>query len=295
MKVSVVILPSPSWKEANVMWKEAEEFGFYAGYTYDHLSWEAFRELSWFSATPVLTAAATVTSTLKLGPLVTTPNFRHPLTAAKELIALDDISNGRMVAGVGSGSWGLDSTVLGNPQWSPAERHRHFEEFLRVFDQLLREQKSTIASELYPIFESRQIPGPVQSPRPPLIVSALGPKSLALAAELGDGWVSYGAPRGTQEASTIVAVGEQVKRLNDELLQKGRDIDTFQKVMLDFAGEARPTSSLEAFIDYAGSYRELGFNEIVIHWPIPNSSYDWDRATFESIASEGVAEVRSWN
>lgn len=277
------------------MWKEAEEFGFYAGYTYDHLSWEAFRELSWFSATPVLTAAATVTSTLKLGPLVTTPNFRHPLTAAKELIALDDISNGRMIAGVGSGSWGLDSTVLGAGQWSPAVRHEHFEAFLRVYDQLLREPRSTIYNSLYPINESRQLPGPVQSPRPPIIVSALGPKSLALAAEVGDGWVSYGAPRGAREASTVVAVGEQVKRLNDELKRQGRDTASFQKVMLDFGGDVRPTSSLEAFLDYAGTYKELGFSEIVIHWPIPDSPYEWDRATFEAIATDGIATLRSWN
>lgn len=295
MKVSTVILPSPRWRDASVMWQEAEAFGFFAGYTYDHLSWEAFREYPWFGAVPTLSAAALVTSTLKIGPLVTTPNFRHPLTIAKDLIAIDDLSNGRVIAGVGSGSWGLDATVLGTERWSPSERHQRFEEFARTLDQLLRESASTIDGAFYPVHESRQLPGPVQLPRPPLVMSALGPKTLALTAEIADGWVSYGSPRGAGGQSTVVAASQQVTRLNEALDARGRDASSFTKILLDFAGEAKPTSSLEAFLDWAGTYRDLGFSEVVIHWPIPNSPYDYDRRTFEQIASEGVRTVSSWS
>ena len=93
MKLSVVILPNQHWHDARDVWRRADEWGLHAGYTYDHLSWRSpFRDSTWFSMVPTLVAAATVTSRLRLGPLVTTPNFRHPLLLAKDLIALDDIS-----------------------------------------------------------------------------------------------------------------------------------------------------------------------------------------------------------
>src|ERR1035437_7919579 len=99
MRLSVVILPTPRWSEVRPHWTRAEEFGLYAGYTYDHLSWRSFRDKAWFNMVPTLVAAATATNSIRLGPLVTTPNFRHPLVLAKDLLALDDISNGRSIVG----------------------------------------------------------------------------------------------------------------------------------------------------------------------------------------------------
>ncbi len=104
MKLSVVILPNARWAQARRQWTLADEWGLHAGYTYDHLSWRVpFRDGPWFSMVPTLVAAATVTSRLRLGPLVTSPNFRHPLLLAKDLIALDDVSDGRVIVGVGAG------------------------------------------------------------------------------------------------------------------------------------------------------------------------------------------------
>ncbi|MBY8854121.1 LLM class flavin-dependent oxidoreductase, partial [Saccharothrix sp. MB29] len=55
-------------------------------------------------------------SRVRLGTLVTSPNFRHPVLTAKDAIALDDISRGRFTLGIGAGSTGAgDATVLGGP------------------------------------------------------------------------------------------------------------------------------------------------------------------------------------
>lgn len=104
MHLSTVILPIYRWAaEGLKMWQRAEELGFHAAYTYDHLSWRVpFREGPWFGAVPTLTAAATVTQSMRLGTLVTSLNFRHPVTLAKDLITLDDVSDGRITLGIGA-------------------------------------------------------------------------------------------------------------------------------------------------------------------------------------------------
>jgi alkanesulfonate monooxygenase SsuD/methylene tetrahydromethanopterin reductase-like flavin-dependent oxidoreductase (luciferase family) len=92
LRVGALILPERPWRESCVQWQRAEELGFDHAWTYDHLTWRGHRDLPWYSAIPTLTAAAVATERIRLGTLVTSPNFRHPLTLAKEVIALDDIS-----------------------------------------------------------------------------------------------------------------------------------------------------------------------------------------------------------
>jgi len=292
MRLSAVILPSPRWREAQSLWRAADEAGLYAGYTYDHLSWRTFREKSWFAMTPVLTAAALVTTNLRLGPLVTSPNFRHPLPLVKDLIALDDISNGRLIVGVGAGGAGPDATALGRAAWSTGERHEHFVEFTRAIDTLLREPASNLPGPLYPVVDSRQIPGPVQQPRPPLVVSALGPKGLDLCAELADGWVTYGSP--TAEGDVFEALATQVAKLDEALARRDREQTSMQRVLLDFAVKEQPLASYDRFITWAGRAHELGMTEVVVHWPIADSEYDVNQAVFERVLSEGVSELARW-
>jgi len=291
----VVILPCARWAEASTQWRLADEWGLHAGYTYDHLSWrEPFREGPWFTMVPTLVAAAGVTSRLRLGPLVTSPNFRHPLLLAKDLIALDDISGGRVVVGVGSGGTGFDATTLGATPWSRGERHARFDEFTRALDQLLRESRTTREGEYYPVRESRQLPGPVQLPRPPLYVSALGPKSLALCAELAQGWVSFGDPSGGATTSTYAAVRGQVALLNDHLAAHGRSPESMRRLLLDFAADESPLSSWDAFVDWAGRYRALGFDEVVVHWPVAQTPFDYDVDLFERVCVEGRELLSRW-
>src|SRR5438309_11488954 len=143
MRLSTVILPVHRWSNAREVWSRAEELGFHAAYTYDHLSWRSFRDGPWFGAVPTLTAAAGVTSTMRLGTLVTSPNFRHPVTLAKELITLDDVSQGRLRVGIGAGGSGFDATTLGQEPWSARERADRLGEFVPLLDKLLRQDSTT--------------------------------------------------------------------------------------------------------------------------------------------------------
>ncbi len=52
-----------------------------------------------------------------------------------------------------------------------------------------------------------------------------------------------------------------------------------------------PLRSLDAFVEFAGLHRELGFTEIVIHWPVPDSDFAADQDVFERIATEALGQL----
>ena len=91
-----------------------EAAGVARAWTYDHLAWRDCPTGSGSPPIPMLAAAAAMTSRIRLGPLVATPNFRHPVLLAKEIMTLDHLPVGRIDLGVGAGADGPDATVLGD-------------------------------------------------------------------------------------------------------------------------------------------------------------------------------------
>ncbi|MFD8911859.1 LLM class flavin-dependent oxidoreductase [Streptomyces sp. NPDC059575] len=297
LRLSTVILPVDRWNEGGrAKWQRAEDLGFHAAYTYDHLSWRTFRDGPWFGAVPTLTAAAATTSRLRLGTLVTSPNFRHPVTLAKDLISLDDVSDGRITLGIGAGGIGFDATALGQEPWTPRERADRFAEFVALLDRLLSEDAVTEEGRFYSAVEARNIPGCVQRPRLPFAVAATGPRGLRLAARYGQAWVTTGDPKlyenGTPEQS-VEALRGQLARLGEACAEAGRDVAELDKILLTGFTPDRsgPLQSLDAFVDFAGRHRELGFSEIVVHWPVPDSDFAADQKVFERIAMEAAAQL----
>ncbi|MCQ4199379.1 LLM class flavin-dependent oxidoreductase [Streptomyces sp. NPDC058783] len=298
LRLSTVILPHRRWHEGGrSTWTRAEQLGFHTAYTYDHLSWRSFRDGPWFGAVPTLTAAAAVTERLRLGTLVTSPNFRHPVTLAKELISLDDISGGRITLGIGAGGTGFDATALGQEPWTPRERADRFGEFLPLLDRLLTEDAVSYEGDFYSAHEARNIPGCVQRPRLPFAVAATGPRGLALAARHGQAWVTTGDPKlfesGTPEQSDR-ALRQQADRLADACAAIGREVGELDRVLLTgFTPERnRPLQSVDAFVDFAGRHQDLGFTELVVHWPIADSDFAADEKVFEWIAMEAPAQLQ---
>ncbi|MFI2210448.1 LLM class flavin-dependent oxidoreductase [Streptomyces sp. NPDC020141] len=297
LRLSTVILPIDRWCEGGrTKWQRAEDLGFHTAYTYDHLSWRTFRDGPWFGALPTLTAAATATERLRLGTLVTSPNFRHPVPLAKELMSLDDISGGRITLGIGAGGKGFDGTALGQEPWTPRERADRFGEFLPLLDRLLTQREVDAEGAFYSASEYRNVPGCVQRPRLPFAVAATGPRGMRLAAQHGQAWVTTGDPKlydeGTPEQS-VEALREQVEKLGKACAELGRDATELDKILLHgFTPDRnRPLESVDAFVDFAGRHCELGFTEIVIHWPIADSGFAADQSIFERIATEAVAEL----
>ena len=295
MRLSTVILPIYGWAEGQGVWRRAEELGFHAGYTYDHLTWQSFRDRPWFAAMPTLAAAATVTERMRIGTLVASPNFRHPVTLAKELLSLDHLSDGRLTAGIGAGGTGFDATALGQESWSPGQRADRLDEFVALLDELLTHASTTVEGRHYSAVEARTVPACVQQPRVPFLVAATGPRGLRLAARFGQGWVTYGDPRGgatTTSEEAHEAVSAQMERLEAACADAGRPYASIDKVLLQGLTSERPLDSVGAFVEWAGRYQELGITDLVVHWPVPDSVFAVDPDVFERIATEGLGQLR---
>lgn len=228
---------------------------------------------------------------------MTSPNFRHPVTLAKELISLDDISGGRVTLGIGAGGTGFDATALGQEPWTPRERADRLGEFVPLLDRLLTEDSVSYEGDHYSAHEARNIPGCLQRPRLPFAIAATGPRGLRLAAQYGQAWVTTGDPKlyesGTPEQS-VRALREQAEKLADACAARGREVAELDKILLTgfTPDRGRPLESLDAFVDFAGRHQEIGFTEIVVHWPIPDSDFAADEKVFERIAMEASAQLR---
>lgn len=95
---------------------------------------------------------------------------------------------------------------------------------------------------------------------------------------------------GTPEQS-VAAVRGQISRLGAAGEAVGRDVSELDKILLTGFTPGRPLRSFDAFVDFAGTHFELGFTEIVVHWPVPDSDFAMDDKVFERIATEGLAQL----
>ncbi|GID92692.1 LLM class flavin-dependent oxidoreductase [Amorphoplanes digitatis] len=281
MRIGIAILPDERWSVASGRWRRAEEYGFDHAWTYDHLGWRDLVDGPWFDAVPTLTAAATVTDRIRLGTYVASPNFRHPVHFTREITALDDISEGRLLLGVGAGGIGFDAEVLGRPELTPRQRVDRFAEFLALLDLLLSNDRVDFAGDYYQAVDARSTPGPVQNPRPPLLVAANGPRALRLAARYGDGWVTTGDRFLDDPEAWWRSVAAVSDRFAKAEADAGRTLDRY--LNLD-TSPVLSLSSPEAFADAVGRAARLGFTDVIAHWPRASGWYAGDEKVLEMVA-----------
>jgi probable F420-dependent oxidoreductase len=171
LSFGVTVLPDPPYQRLVELVKLAETHGFESAWTYDsHVLWQ--------ESIPLLALAAAATERIKLGHCVTNPGTREPTVLASAYATLHDISNGRMVMGIGRG----DSArrYIGQQPVKVAEFERRIgmiKDFMngrevRWNDKDL--QLKWVRPELPPI---------------PMHVAGYGPKALAVAGRVGDGIV----------------------------------------------------------------------------------------------------------
>jgi alkanesulfonate monooxygenase SsuD/methylene tetrahydromethanopterin reductase-like flavin-dependent oxidoreductase (luciferase family) len=291
VRLGVLILPDDPWPEAKRKWQRAEQLGFAHAWTYDHLAWRSLRDSPWYGAVPTLAAAAAVTSTIRLGTLVASPDFRHPVPFARELVTLDAIAGGRFSLGVGAGSGGWDATVLGQPPWTQDQRAERFAEFVDLLDRLLRDPVTSFEGRWWTADEARTHPGCVQRPRIPFTVAATVPRSLRVAACYGDAWVSSG-PRthaGPPLPATggAAAIARQLARLEIACAAEGRDPASLDRVVVTGPVLDGGLRSPEAFVEVREAYAAVGVTDLVVHWPRRQEPYSGDESALEAIAHGG--------
>jgi alkanesulfonate monooxygenase SsuD/methylene tetrahydromethanopterin reductase-like flavin-dependent oxidoreductase (luciferase family) len=230
-----------------------------------------------------------VTSTIKLGTFVTSPNFRHPLTLTREVLALDDISGGRFLCGIGSGGK-IDSTILGGDLLTPRQTVDRLAEFVELLDKLLTTDAVDYQGEYFSTRNARTLPGCVQQPRVPFVMAANGPRSLRLATRYGAGWVTTG--RNSDDFDTwFESVVDLSRRLDGVLESEGRDGAEFDRY-LALDSTRYSLSSVSAFEDVVGRAAELGFTDVITHWPRADGVYGGSEDVLEQVALEAIPRLR---
>ena len=293
VRIGVTLLTDLPWSQAAPRWKAVEDLGFDHAWTYDHLIWGGLVGAPWRGATPMLAAAAVVTERIELGTLVSPPNFRHPYQLFRDAQALEDVSDGRFVLGVGAGG-DVDSVVLGGEPMTPRQRADRFHELVATLDALRCDDHVDLAGEHFSVVDARTAPG---LDRTPLVVAANGPRALRLAARVGDGWVTTGPFRVPLEA-WFAGLADSSRRLEEELATAGRDEGYRRFLLLDttaspeLPGGRVSLSSVDFFEELVGRADALGFTDVVTHWPRPEEPYAASEATLERVASEVLPRWR---
>jgi alkanesulfonate monooxygenase SsuD/methylene tetrahydromethanopterin reductase-like flavin-dependent oxidoreductase (luciferase family) len=292
VRLGVVVLPELPWSQAREQWQQLDVWGYHSAWTYDHLAWRSLADGPWYATVPTLAAAALASTTIRLGTFVASPNFRHPVPFAKELMSLDDLSGGRFQLGVGAGGGGFDAEVLGGPGLTARQRVERFAEFVELLDRLLSSPLTSYDGEWFTARVARMHPGCVQPPRLPFVVAANGPRAMRVVARHGQAWVTTGVtPPEEGEQRWWAALPGAVGRLDDALTAEGRDPASVQRYLSVDASGAFGPSSVEHLRDVLGRAESLRFDEVVVHWPRPDGVYAGDVGVLERAAAELLPEL----
>jgi probable F420-dependent oxidoreductase len=169
LRFGVTVMPDPPYTRLIDLMKQAESHGFETGWTYDsHILWQES-----YGTLPLVAAA---TEKIKLGHCVTNPGIREPTITASWYATMQDVSNGRMVMGIGRGD--SSRRVVGLKPVRVAE----FERSLRMVKELMNGRSADWNDKELKLEWVRQELPPI-----PMHVAGYGPRALGVAGRVGDG------------------------------------------------------------------------------------------------------------
>jgi alkanesulfonate monooxygenase SsuD/methylene tetrahydromethanopterin reductase-like flavin-dependent oxidoreductase (luciferase family) len=267
-------------KQLRDRWQVAEELGFDVLWNCDTMVEPDRKQHTMFDGPATLTLMAATTSRIRIGTLVTSLYFRHPVTLTKAAMTLDHLSGGS----AGARAVGVD--------WSVGERVSRFREFVELVDLLLRREVTDYGGRFYRCEGAETIPLPVQRPRPPLTIAAHGPRMLRIAAEFGDAWSSWGGYDVETEEDFFTVTAERSRRFDELCVAAGRDPTTIRHSLVCFP-PLTPWQSVEYFRDMVGRFGEIGIDEFVLYWPQTWRDAPWEQAVFEEVGSTVMAQMRA--
>jgi alkanesulfonate monooxygenase SsuD/methylene tetrahydromethanopterin reductase-like flavin-dependent oxidoreductase (luciferase family) len=175
----------PRWKR---FVDRIDQLGFAGLFVSDHFTPPLPVETDSLELTVALAYLAHQSHRVHFGSLVSPLSFRDPVFLARQAMAIDDLSNGRMILGVGAGWQEREHTMFGYDLGDVRTRLDRLEEGLAVITQLIRsDEPVTFSGNFYQLREARLLPRP-QRPTP-ILVGGNGPKrTMPLVARYADVW-----------------------------------------------------------------------------------------------------------
>jgi alkanesulfonate monooxygenase SsuD/methylene tetrahydromethanopterin reductase-like flavin-dependent oxidoreductase (luciferase family) len=294
LRFHVLLLPNVGWAElkARVLW--LEELGVEVAALADHVVDWTNPTAPWLEAWTALPALAEATSSIRLSTVVSQIPLRNPAMLARQVSTLDHISNGRVELGLGTGL-GIDpsSAMIGVPNWGPSERVERFAEYVEVIGRLFSQEVTTYEGRYYQVDGAPRQPA-VQTPRPPILVAALGHRMMRLAARHADIWNSMSFLPSFEEQ--LAETRARCEAIDAKCEVIGRDPATLRRSYTMFDARARSRGgaigyyeSSQRFIDEVSRLAELGISDIGLYYPLDPEQL----SSFEAIAREVLPGLRS--
>jgi alkanesulfonate monooxygenase SsuD/methylene tetrahydromethanopterin reductase-like flavin-dependent oxidoreductase (luciferase family) len=264
----------PSFDETVAYARAAEAAGLDSIWGFDHLLFRfpdapegAVRE-----AWTTLSALTPLVPRCEIGTLVMCSSFRNPALMAKMAAALDDLSGGRLILGLGSGWHDPEYEAFGYPT---DHRVGRFAEDLEITTRLLRRERVTFRGAWRQTVDAALLPPPA---RPvPVLVAAKGPRMLELTARWADAWNTAWFGRVDDRLLT------RLSDLADACGRAGRDPGTLRRtigVRLHDPGAGADPSGLDAgadgLADFLDELAAIGIDDAII-WATSKSESTLDR------------------
>ncbi len=237
-----------TWDQWRALATTAEAAGFEALFRSDHyMSLEDVPGNGSLDAWATINALAALTSTIRLGTLVSPATFRHPSVLAREVVTADHVSGGRVELGLGAGWHEGEHAAFGFPFDSTRERFDRLAEQMEVVHRSWTEGPFDFRGSHYRLQHADPLPRPVQDPHPPLIAGGSAkPRGVALAARWADEYNTVYA--------TLEECRERRERVAAACAEAGRDPIRFS-LMTSFAIDGDPADHHPAWI--VGSLDEM--------------------------------------
>ncbi len=270
-----------NWKRWEHILKAAEEYGYQCVFRSDHFTIGPPDEDS-LETYVSLTYAAGHTRRIEFGPLVSPTTFRHPAMTVRMAAAIDDLSEGRMILGLGAGWHEREHTQFGIPFYDVPTRFEMLTEALEVTSLLLdSDQPVTYVGKHFSLEEAILLPRPKR--KTPILIGGNGlKKTIPLAAKYADEWNGVFA--------TPQEYAERTKALDALLEQNGRKpTDVKRSVMTriiyaendaalkeklakegisaeDIPNAKNIIGTAPMIIDRIGQYVEAGVQRFMLQW-----------------------------
>jgi probable F420-dependent oxidoreductase len=223
----------PRFHSINAMASRMEDAGLDSIWVCDHLlyRWPDKPTEGLWECWTVLSALAQVTRRVRLGTLVLAAPFRNPAVLAKMATTLDEISDGRLILGLGAGWHQPEFDAFGVPFDHRASR---FEDALAIIRPLLRDGRVDSHGAYYSVADAELLPRGPQPNGPPLMLAGKGPRMLRLVARYAD---SYNTAWHARPADAVARI---------------------DSVRAACTAEGRDPASLEITVGMPLAYPELG-------------------------------------
>jgi alkanesulfonate monooxygenase SsuD/methylene tetrahydromethanopterin reductase-like flavin-dependent oxidoreductase (luciferase family) len=294
LRFQVLLLPVVPWPQYLDRCLRVEALGFDVAAVPDHFCDWSNPSGVWHESWTSMAAIAARTSTIRLTTCVTQIPLRNPAVLAHQAVTVDQISNGRVELGIGTGlTIDPSSEMIGIPNWTAGQRVARVAEYVELLDHLLCEGVTIYHGTYYQANGAVMNPGSVQQPRLPIMVAALGPQMMRHAAAHADIWNSLSfAPEFEEQ---IAELTDRCMTMDELCAELGRDPETMRRSYTMFDPKARASGggiayyeSDEVFVEMVHRITALGITEISLYYPAVDSQLP----AFERIATEVLPQLR---